>query len=568
VTDTDLDLLIRRAKILDVIRLRVFKGWIGIKDGRFIYVEPGEPPSRLSAREIVDARWGLVTPGLVDAHMHIESSLLTPRRFAEGALLHGTTCVLADPHEIANVSGEEGIRWMMQAAAELPLRIFFAIPSCVPPTSAQLETVGAQVTAELVRELASSSVVIAVGEVMDYRGLMTESERLSKIIEAASSQGLLIEGHVPSLLGMELSKYLSYGITSDHTLMTPEKILELAGKGAAVMLQLKSLSSENVTALLDLPDRSRVMLVTDDVDPARLRTEGHLSSIVKAAIGAGIPWKESFSMATLRPATYLGLKRMGAIAPGWTADFLVLEGPGHFPPRAVYVGGRQVVENGELMAPEGVQKAPLPSNLRFAEFVPEDFLVAADAQESVANAVSVQSQVSTMTDLEQVPVSLQGGRIVFDPDEDLALVAVFSRDGSSRSLGVIKNIGLRRGAFASTFSHDAHNLLVVGRLPEAMALAASRACEKGGGIAVADEESVIAHLPLPIAGILTDAPLDVAASSFAQIENSLREFGMSHSRPFLLLSTLTLTVSPKYKFSDKGIVDVEARKLIPPFLSS
>jgi len=563
----ELDLLITGAEILDVFRLRAFQGWLGIRGGRFIYVEPGEPPRGVPTRHTVEACGALITPGLIDAHMHIESTLLSPRRFAEGALPHGTTCVLADPHEIASVAGEEGIRWMMQAAAGLSLRVYFAIPSCVPPTSARLETTGAEVTAELVRKLAGASEVIALGEVMDYRGLVAGDERLRGIIGAAASHGLLIEGHVPSLLGTELSEYLSYGITSDHTLMRPEKILELVGKGAALMLQLKSLAPENIAAVLDLPDRSRVMLVTDDVDPARLRTEGHLSSIVKAAMARGVPWEEAFSMATLRPATYLGLRRMGAIAPGWTADFLVLEGPGLFPPRTVYVGGRKVAEEGELIAPVGSPGPPLPSNLCYDRFVPEDFLVKLDLQECLANVVSVQSEDNTLTDLERVPVRLKGGRVVLGPEDDLALIAVFSRDGSSRSTGVVKDLGLKRGAFASTFSHDAHNLLVVGRSPEAMALAASRACEGGGGIAVADEGGVIAHLPLPIAGILTDAPLDAVASSFNQIEDSLRRFGMRHARPFLLLSTLTLSVSPRYKFSDKGVVDVEARRLIPPFIN-
>ncbi|HIQ05675.1 MAG TPA: adenine deaminase [Anaerolineae bacterium] len=562
------DLLLHNAQIADLFRLRVIHGWVGVQDGRFLYVEPGEPPAEVVATKTRDLGGRFLVPGLVDAHMHIESSLVTPRRFAQAALSHGTTAVLADPHEIANVAGEAGVRWMIRASEGLPLRIYYAVPSCVPATSPELEWTGAVFDADVVQRLADEPSVIALGEVMDYRSVLAGDERLHRMVETAHKARLLAEGHIPSLSGTELSEYLAWGIGSDHTLTNPEKILEQTSKGLAVMLQAKSLLPENIAAVASLPDRSRILLVTDDIEPSLL-VKGHLSRIVQEAIRMGMPPLEALAAASLRPAWYLGLRELGAIAPGRHADFLVMDAPGSFPPREVFVGGRLVAADGIAQSWESPALPPLPPAYPVpGPLRPDDFRLAPELAGSasvIANAVVVQNELNTLTDLERVVVQVAGGHVVLTERDDLALAAVFARNSSSHTVGLIKNLGLRTGAFASSFAHDSHNLLVIGRDPRSMATAATAVYEMAGGVAIAHGSAVLARLALPIAGVITDAPLTDVARELTIIEQRLRELGMRHQRPFLLLSIMSLSVSPRYKFTDKGVVDVERRTLSAPY---
>ena len=342
-----LDLLIYGAKIADVFCLRVFDGWVGIRDGRFVYVEEGAPPAEIVANETRDLGGRVIVPSLIDAHMHIESSLLTPRGFAQAVVPHGTTTVLADPHEVANVAGETGVRWMIRASENLPLRIYYAIPSCVPATSPEIEWTRAVFDADTVKRLAQEPSVIALGEVMDYGQVLANGERLRGMVQAAHDAGLGVEGHIPTLSGTDLSQYLAWRITSDHTLTTPEKIREQISKGLAVMLQSKSITHDNIAAINDLSDRSRVLLVTDDIEPSLLM-RGHLSLIVRTAMDAGMPPIEALASATIRPARYLGLRDLGGIAPGFRADFMMMHDLDAFPPREVFCAGRRVAAGGKL----------------------------------------------------------------------------------------------------------------------------------------------------------------------------------------------------------------------------
>jgi len=563
-----LDLILENVQIVDVFRLRKVLGWVGIRNGHFIYVEGGKVPTNLEATELLDLEGKLIAPGLIDAHMHIESSLMPPGRFAEAVLPHGTTTVLADPHEMANVAGEDGVRWMIHASQRLPLHIFYAIPSCVPSTSQELEWTHDVFDRHTIDRLAAEPLVIALGEVMDYQGMLAENSRLQHIVEAASERGLLIEGHIPDLTGTNLSLYLSSGIGSNHTLLTPAKLLEQLSKGVAVMLQYKSLSTQNIDIIKNLPDRSRILLVTDDVEPALL-VKGHLSWVLQAAIDAGMPPLEAISSATIRPAIYLHLSGFGAIAPGYQADFLVLKSLINFPPEAVYVGGRSVAHEGALTT----EISPITPLMPIATTIPGPFVVddfrltqtLPDCSQVIANVVTVINTTNTLTELEPVPVKIQAGHVVFQPQDNLALVAVFARDGSSHNVGIIKNTGLKTGAYASSFAHDSHNLLVIGRTPQAMATAATAVHQLKGGIVISRDDNVLTQLPLPIEGILSDASLEDIVRDHTAIEGALRELGVKHQRPFLLFSIMSLAVSPKFKFTDRGIVDVNHRCILPSY---
>ncbi|MBI5305174.1 MAG: adenine deaminase [Chloroflexi bacterium] len=571
-----LDLLFHNARIADVFRLRVFEGWVGVRDGRFVYVEEGAPPVNIAAKEKRDLGQRVIVPGLIDSHMHIESSHLTPRGFAQAVLPHGTTTVLADAHEVANVAGEEGVRWMIRASENLPLRIFHAIPSCVPATSPDLEWTRAVFDAGVVTRLAREPGVIALGEVMDYGAVLADSPRLRGLVEAAHDAGLMVEGHIPTLRGTDLSQYLTWRVTSDHTLTTPEKIREQISKGLAVMLQTKSCTRENILAVNELADRSRILLVTDDIEPSLL-VKGHLSLIVALAIDAGISPIEAIAAATIRPARYLGLRDLGGIAPGYRADFAVMDELAAFPPREVFVGGERVAMDGTFIARDLPMTPPVPASVMLpGPFTASDFRFVSNGatipQPSpwqgegaggvvTANAVVIKNATTSLTDLERVPVRVENGELRLD--DTLALVAVIARDGSSKSIGVIKDFGLRVGAVASSFAHDSHNLLVVGHDTNDMARAANAVREMNGGVAVVRDGTLIAMLHLPVFGLISDAPLDEIVREFDGLEIALRDLGVSHQRPFLMLSLLALSVSPKFKFTDKGVMDTEARELLP-----
>lgn len=587
-----LDLLVENARIVDVVLQRVFWGWLGVRGGRFVYVEQGPAPpegraSGISARQRLDAGGSFVLPGLIDTHMHIESSLLTPGRFAEAVLPWGTTTVLQDPHEVANVLGPEGVRFMLQCSRDLPLRILSAIPSCVPATSEALECVNARIGAADVAELAREEGVVALGELMDYQGLLRGDHRLEAILDAGRRAGLSLEGHVPSLSGLELSRYAAHGIRSDHTLMGPDKVAEELGKGLYVMLQEKSLTAQVVEFVRKLPDRSRVLLVTDDVLPNRL-VHGHLNRILERAVQLGWDPIDALASASLRPAVYLGFRDLGLIAPGYRADFLLCPALDRFPPRYVYVEGIRVAEDGRpnFSAPAVALPQPLAekgrlvsaaspgSVVREVDPVPPELFRVRKAgfgkARALVRAVRV-NEVNTFTTLEERWVTLVDG--VPEEAEDLVMASVIPRAAlkagrpDSMAVGFVAGLHLRSGAFATSFAHDSHNLFVVGTSPRAMALAVRLVVESGGGMAVVESDASEHRaevLPLPIAGLLTDEPVGVVASRFDGLESALRRLGVTHKNPILLLTILPLTVSPAFKLSDRGIVDVENRRILDP----
>ena len=563
----ELDLLLVHARIADVFRYRLFEGWIGIRDGRFITVEAGSVPQGIRAAETHDLAGRIVMPGLIDSHMHIESSLLTPRRFAEGVLPFGTTTILSDPHEVGNVAGEDGVKWMIAASQDLPLRIYHSIPSCVPATSPEIEWTHEVFDVATIRRLATQPSVIALGEVMDYRGLLGPNERLQAIVQAARENNLLIEGHIPTLSGTELSQYLAHGISSDHTLTFAAKIQEQISKGLAVMLQTKSVTPENVAVVAQLPNRSQIILITDDIEPSLL-TDGHLSRIVALAIECGMPPLEAIAAATIRPARYLGLRDHGAIAPGFLADFLVMEDITAFPPAQVFVGGQRVAQAGAMAAALTRENPVQPDYPGIpGSFAAGDFKLDSNgANGSVqAQVVTLQNKHSTLTNMEQFAVRLQDGHVLFQDNDGLALASVIARDESSRTVGLVANTGLRQGAWASSVAHDCHNLLVIGRSPESMAKAANAVHAMGGGVAVATHGGVIASLRLPYFGLLSDEPVAAVAQGLVAVEDAMRHIGAHQTRPFLTFSIMSLSVSPYAKFTDKGLVDTESRQLIRPF---
>jgi adenine deaminase len=567
------DLLVEGATIVDVVRLTSYRGWFAVEAGRFVEVEEGDAPSpeALPARARVDVGGAVVQPGMLDVHMHIESSLVTPRRFAEAVLPWGTTTILQDPHELANVLGARGIRWMVRASQGLPLRVYSAISSCIPATSPEIETPNASITPDEVRELAREPGVLALGEMMDFAGLLEGDAHLRAMLDAGREAGLSLEGHVPTLTGAELSRYVAHGIRSDHTLMTPAKLRESLRKGLWVMLQEKSLTRHVIDAIMSLADRSRVLLITDDVMPNRL-TSGHMSRIVETAIAKGWEPFDAIAAATLRPATYLGLRDLGAITPGYRADFLVSDELAGFPPRQVAVAGETVAEGGRVRPIEATTPEPETLATPFAtRDVPEAALAlpTGPGRRTVRARVVRVNATTSFTTLDERDVLVEDGVPL---DDDLVLATVIPRAALAGGMpqpvvALVGGLGLREGGWAATFAHDSHNVFVLGRTPRAMARALHAVLEVGGGMAfAADDAAEVELLPLPLAGLLTDEPIEIVGAGFERLEAGLRAAGVRVKHPVLLLTLLPLTVSPEWKVSDKGVVDVARRVVVAPLL--
>jgi len=540
------------ARIVDAITQTIFNGWFSVKNGRFEFVEEGEVNVNEPV-EIVDLKGLYCVPGLIDAHMHVESSLVTCSEFAKAALRHGTVAVLQDPHEMANVFGKDGVRFMFEEGSLQPLKFYGAIPSCVPPTRFNLETANASIDQEDVEELVKIKNVLAIGEVMDYPALVQNNEEILKIIEAGLRHNLLIEGHCPTLSNEELSKYIFNGVGSDHTLTDPKKMLEQLRKGMFVMIQEKSIKPENIELIKKLPDRSRILLVTDDVPPSRL-IEGHLNLLITKAIESGWPTLDAIASATIRPASYLRLKDLGAIAPGKKACFFVCEDLSQPKPLKVFVDG---IETDRLDFPK--LTFSFPPSIFVQSFDEKDFKLT-NVPDGVRKVrVVVANPQNSFTELAEETIVVKDGFA----EGDFVNVAVFHRKSSKPRghVGLLKGFGLHRGAFASSFAHDTHNILVVGRCAEHMKVAANELLNMNGGIVFYDG-SILLKLPLEIGGIISERSLIEIAPALRQIEERLKFNGAKHAKPFLFLSTLSLTLSPKFKFSDLGIVDVESAKLL------
>jgi adenine deaminase len=559
------DLLITNVMIADVITQQTYRGWLSVKEGRFFEVEAGDVPDDVSAKTHLDAGGKTVRPGLIDTHMHIESSLLTPRRFAEAVLPWGTTTILQDPHEVANVLGADGIRWMIEASQGVHLRIFSAISSCVPATAEHIETPNAKLEPADVLALAKEPGVLALGEMMDYHGVIEGDKQRLAILQAGKDAALSLEGHVPSLTGRDLSHYIAQGMRSNHNLMTPAKLTEQLRKGLYVMLQEKSLTADVIDTVMNLPERSRVLLITDDVMPNRLR-HGHMSRILDIATSLG--WKplDALASATLRPASYLGLRHVGAIVPGYLADFFI-SGDTMFPPERVYVAGTCVAERGELTVdlPATPQRPALTTTSFVNTDLPSDFFRLSDEPQVRANVIRVNDS-NTFTTLETRDITLKDG---VPQADDIVMGVVIARDTLQHplpergALTLVAGLGLSKGAYASTFAHDSHNVFVLGKSAAAMRQAARAVLARGGGMAVVPEEDATPLLlPLPYAGLLSDEAIGVVGEQFEVLEQTLRQLGVNVKNPILLLTILPLTVSPEYKISDKGLVDVEKRQVI------
>lgn len=504
--------------------------------------------------ERVDLGGHHLVPGFIDAHMHLESSKLLVDQFARTVVPRGTTAVVVDPHEIANVLGTDGVHWLLDQCRDLPLAVYVMAPSSVPasPFESPRRPLGPGDLASLLRRRR----VLGVAEMMNYPGVVAgDPDELDKLRTGLTDH---VDGHAPGLTGMDLCAYVAAGIRSDHEATTAAEALEKRRLGMWVLLREAS-NANNLLDLLPLVRRygpERCAFCTDDREPDLLVEQGHLDHMLRLAVQGGVEPETALLMATLHPALCHGLRERGAIAPGYWADLVVLEDLRDFGVLRVFTQGRTPVYP-SVAVPEWVRHTVHLPPVRSSVFeVP-----------APAGPLRVMKVVpgQLLTVEERVPATTRDSRAVADPARDLAKIAVVERHHATGriGLGFVVGTGLRRGAFASTVAHDAHNLVVVGVDDEDMACCVRRLAELSGGIVVADDGRVVGELPLPVAGLMSDRPAAEVASGLARLQDQLRERGVLIPAPFMGLSFLALSVIPALKLTDRGLVDVDRRRLVP-----
>jgi adenine deaminase len=546
--DEPADLVVRGGRVLSVFTKEWLETDVAIVDG--VVAGLGE----YEGAEVIDATGKHVVPGFIDAHMHLESVKLMVDEFARLVLPLGTTTVIADPHEIANVLGVDGVHWLLDATAGLQLDVFFMASSCVP--ASQFESPRRPLGPGDLESLMRRRRVLGLAEMMNFPGVIAGSpDELEKLeLEGAEH----VDGHAPGVLGKELQAYAAAGIETDHEALTVEEGRERLRAGMWLLIREASMA-RNLLDLLPLVHElgtDRIAFCTDDRDPEDIADDGHINGMVRAAVAAGIAPEDAIVLASLNPALCHGLRRHGAIAPGYRADLLVLPDLVDFVPEAVLKNGRRIADTPPVEIPDWVRQS-----IRVRPVSPGDFEVTSDGSEIRAIGL-VTDQVVTESLVREPAMS--AGHAVADPTRDLAKIAVVERHLATgrTGLGFVSGSGLQRGALASSVSHDAHNLVVVGLSDEDMAFAIERLVEIGGGIVAVDAGLVLAECPLPIAGLLSDAPLaDVVAQSRACNE-AAHELGWTGATPFLTLSFLGLSVIPHLKITDRGLVDVDRFEIV------
>lgn len=545
--DEPADLVIRGGRVLSVFTREWLETDVAIADGWIAGLGSYE------GREELDASGRWVVPGFIDAHMHLESSKLLVDEFARLVLPFGTTAVVADPHEIANVLGTDGVHWLLDATAQLPLDVYFMASSCVP--ASHFESPRRELTPGDLDALLRRRRVIGLAEMMNFPGVVSgAASELAKLGLAEH-----VDGHAPGVLGNALQAYAAAGIRSDHEAYTPEEGLERLRAGMWLLIREGS-AARNLQALLPLLAEhgpGRIAFCTDDREPEHIADDGHINSMVRDAVAFGIPPEDALVCATLSPALWHGLAHLGAVAPGYHADLLVLPDLERFVPETVLKMGEPAAEIPRAEVPDWVRHT-----VRIGAFGPEMFRIPWDGGDArVIGIVPGQIVTDSLVDAPGV----YGGEAIADAERDLAKIAVVERHlGTGRvGLGFVRGFGLKRGAIASTVAHDAHNVVVVGMNDASMAAAVRRLANRGGGIVVVDGAEVTAELPLPVAGLLSDAPLDEVLDASHAVIAAVRALGCELEAPFQHLAFLALSVIPSLKLTDRGLVDVDSFSLVP-----
>jgi adenine deaminase len=533
--------------IIDVIGGRVFQGTIDVRDGEIAAVR----------EEAVDEK-AYILPGLVDAHIHIESSMLIPSEFARLAVLHGTVATVSDPHEIANVLGVEGVKFMIANGKKVPFKFYFGASSCVPATP--FETAGANLGIEEIDQLLQMDEIGYLSEMMNFPGVLMEDKEVMAKLALAKKYGKPVDGHAPGLMGEDSRKYILAGISTDHECFTLEEGMEKAKFGMYILIREGS-AARNFDTLAPLLESypGQVMFCSDDRHPDDL-SRRHINDIARRAVLKGYNLLDVIKACTLNPKVHYGLDT-GLLQKGDPADFIIIDDPAKFNVLKTYIDGILVADHGKCLI-RSVEEKPL--NRFEARKITTAELVVRPAGKKIRVIEALEGQLITKVAEEDFKV--ENNNVVSDPERDILKIIVQNRySPAPPAIAFIRNFGLKKGAIASTVAHDSHNIIAVGVKDEDIAKAVNTLVESKGGICCVDGESTW-HLPLPVAGLMSDTDGFKVAAEYEQIDEKARELGTLLRAPFMTLSFMALLVIPELKLSDKGLFDGGNFRFTPVFL--
>jgi adenine deaminase len=561
------DLVLKNCSIIDVYSGEIIeKSNIAVKDDRIVLI--GNVEQCVGENTLTfDLNGKYVAPGFIDAHVHIESSMLTPSQFASAVLPRGTTCIFADPHEIANVLGVKGVKLFLEEAKNLPLKVLICAPSCVPAVGGEFETAGAYIGPKEIEELLLMDGVVALAEMMNYPGVLFRDKEVLEKIRISHRLGKPVDGHAPGLLDENLCAYMSAGITSCHESTTELEGVQKLRLGMYLMIREGSAWKDLAEVIKAVTKQGlnhrRAVLVTDDRHPSDLIREGHMDHVVRRGIEEGLDPVAAIQMATLNPAERYGLDlHIGGIAPPRYADLIVLSDLEKVHVDMVFADGKLVAKDGKLIV--DVPRFEYPDwakkTVKIKESISADmFVIKAPIEEGVVKTrvIGVIKGKATTKHLI-VDVNVKDWKINVSTDEDLVKIAVIDRHKASGSmgLGLVKGFGIKQGGVASTIAHDSHNLIVLGVDENDMALAANKVVDSNGGMAIAKDGKIVVSVELPIAGIITDENFENLCIKVEKFEEAWKEIGCTISAPFMTMSLLALPVIPELRITDKGLIDV------------
>lgn len=563
------DLLVKNVKVFNSYLKKFKDGNVAILNNKFLYIDNNKN-IEFEASSTIDGKNQYMIPGFIDIHMHIESSMMTPAPFCHHLSKNGVTTIVAEPHEIANVFGKKGIEAMIAAENSINTSIFYGIPSSVPSTSPDLETTGAILDFEEMKNLTSNPKVICIGEIMNYRKVIVDNSLdICKFIEYVKKNKpqYAIEGHCPKLLDLDLAKFLYLGINGDHTEHTFEEFVQRFENGMFMELQAKSISSELINYIKENNLYEHFAFVTDDTMPDTFLHKGHLNVVIKKAIKAGINIENAIYCATFTPARRMNLHDRGVIAPGKKADFLLIDNLKNLHITQTFIDGKEVYNiNSEAKYIPTDYKFPeeFYQSVRVEKINEDIFQIPVNNKENEVNCRIIKViDGSTRTTEIIEKLNVKNGYLDWE-NSPYMLIAVFERHGKNGNIGfgLVTGDCIKNGAIATTYAHDHHNLMVIGKNIKDMTKTINRIIELQGGICCVENEEILAEVPLPVAGILSEKTVQELGKEVEILREKMSQLGYKHYNPIMSLCTLSLPVSPALKITDKGLIDVNQGKIV------
>lgn len=558
---TPADLVLKNAKLINVLSEEIYETDIAITDGKIAGISKG-----YKGKKEIDLKGAYVSPSFIDGHVHLESGMLLPSEFAKLVIPSGTTTVVADPHEIANVMGLQGISFIREATKDLPLDVFIMLPSCVPAT--KLETSGVDLNCYDLALLIDAPWVLGIAEMMNFPGVVNcDKEVLSKITLGLEKHKR-VDGHAPSLSGKDLNAYVASGVASDHECTDPDEAIEKIRLGMYIMIReaTGARDLEPLIPVLKKYNTRKCIFVTDDRHPKHLKK--HISGMVKKSVELGVDPIKAIQMASLNTAEYFKIPNTGAIAPGYNADILVFDDLKTFDPKMVFKKGKLVAKNGQMTIDMTEFKPPeLRGSVNIKPLKKKDFQIKIPKNKNKIKVINViPKQLITKLSIEEV--KNENGYAVSDTTNDILKIAVIERHKATGNIGLgfVKGFGLKSGAIASTIAHDSHNMIIIGTNDEDMYYAANQLVKSQGGKIIVENGKTLSQLELPIAGLISNKPAEEVMAKLQELEQTAADIGCKINDPFMSMAFLSLSVIPEIKITDKGLIDVSKFKVTNLFV--